>query len=140
MAARAVTIRFTGQAQLNARMIRSADGVQSAAARGVRRLTNQAFGVSQILVPVETGALKRTGRTHFLRVGKWQYRGSVLYGGASYPRFVDYAVYVHEILENKHAPPTQAKFVETAYRLAEAAAGQTIKQYVAGALTRSFTA
>lgn len=138
--ARMVTLRFTGQERLAANMIGSSDGVYSGAARGVRQLANQAFKISQVLVPVETGALKASGRVDSKRVGAYTYRSSILYGGASYPRFVDYAVYVHEILDHKHAPPTQAKFVETAYHMAKAAAGQTIKMYVSGALRKEFGA
>jgi hypothetical protein len=135
-----ITMRWTGTAKLEQKMIRSADGVYSGAAQGVRKLANEAFRLSQVMVPVETGALKKSGRVVSRRVSRWTYRSSVLYGGASEPRFVDYAVYVHEILEHKHAPPTQAKFVETAYHLAERAAGQTIKTYVSGALVKEFKA
>jgi len=140
MAGRPVTIRFTGTARLTKNMIGSADGVYSGAAKATRALTNQAFRISQVLVPVETGALKASGRVVSSRVGAYTYRSSILYGGPSYPRFVDYALYVHEILENKHAPPTTAKFVEIAYNQAKASAGQTIKMYVSGALRREFGA
>jgi hypothetical protein len=138
--ARLVTLRFTGTARLEKNMIGSADGVFSGAAKGTRQLANQAFRISQVLVPVETGALRSSGRVVSARVGAYTYRSSILYGGASYPRVVDYAVYVHEILDHKHAPPTQAKFVETAYHQAKAAAGQTIKMYVSGALRKEFGA
>ena len=138
--ARLVTLRFTGATRLEEKMIGSADGVYSAAAKGVRALTSQAFKISQVLVPVETGALKASGRIVNKRVGAYTYRSSILYGGPSAPRFVDYAVYVHEILENKHKPPTTAKFVEIAYHEAELAAGQVIKQYVSGGLRREFGA
>jgi len=138
--ARSVTIRFTGTTRLTKSMIGSADGVYSGAAKATRSLANQAFRTSQVLVPVETGALKASGRVVAHRVGAYTYRASVVYGGASYPRFVDYALYVHEILENKHAPPTTAKFVEIAYHQARVAAGQTIKMYVSGSLRREFAA
>lgn len=140
MAGRPITMRWTGTARLEKNMIGSADGVYSGAARGVRTLAGQAFKISQVLVPVETGALKASGRVVSRRVGAYTYRSSILYGGPSYPRFVDYAVYVHEILEHKHAPPTTAKFVEIAYHQAKAAAGQTIKVYVSGALRKEFGA
>ena len=66
---------------------------------------------SQPLVPVDTGALKRSGR-----VKPAAKRGSFLiYGGAGFSnprtnRIIDYAGYVHYRLDVKH-PVGQAQFV-----------------------------
>jgi len=72
--------------------------------------TERVFDHSQILVPVDTGALKATGTLY--RNGDRDY--SVEYGdpAATNGVGVDYAAAVHEILRARHEPPTQAKFVE----------------------------
>jgi hypothetical protein len=70
------------------------------------------FAETQVLVPVETGALKRSGRVVREAVTADGVVLSIAYGGPSEPRYVDYAVYVHERLDVRHAPPTQAKFIE----------------------------
>jgi hypothetical protein len=67
------------------------------------------FQQSQLIVPVDTGALRssgvvsqimREGNRIFVRVG---------YGGDA----ASYALYVHENLYAKHDAPTQAKYLET---------------------------
>lgn len=66
------------------------------------------FDKSQELVPVDTGDLKDSG---YLEVEA--FRGNVRvemgYGRNNFP---DYAIFVHENLEARHAAPTQAKFLE----------------------------
>lgn len=70
----------------------------------------EVFADSQVLVPVKTGALKASGKLNikhnllFIR----EPEASITYGGPG----VDYAVYVHEILTDQHAAPTQAKYLE----------------------------
>lgn len=96
---------------------------------------------SQPLVPVETATLKRSGHVEepvlegdsaFVTIGygygteyetKAQGDGDEEVGPG-------YAIYVHEILENKHATPTQAKFLETPARAYEPELGPTIKRNV----------
>jgi hypothetical protein len=71
---------------------------------------------SQVLVPVETGALKASGKV--VEFGAPVGRGMetvgvmVQYGGG--PETSQYAVIVHEDLEAHHEPPTQAKYLQTA--------------------------
>lgn len=63
-------------------------------------------------VPVDTGALKASGRVEV----EGQAKGSVarvVFGGT---RETFYALYVHENLEAKHEAPTCAKFLERACR------------------------
>ena len=80
---------------------------------------------SQILVPVDTGTLKRSGRVEEPVVSGDGDAVTVTVGyayGAEYEGRAQgdgdeavgpgYGVYVHEILGNKHKPPTQAKFLE----------------------------
>ena len=68
------------------------------------------YAESQVLVPVNTGALKGSGR--IVRTGRWRSDGTpeiaVVYGN----EIVNYAVKVHEDLDAYHESPTQAKYLE----------------------------
>lgn len=68
---------------------------------------------SQKLVPRDTEALAHSGRVETNdKKGKGA-QFEVVYGDEE----AFYALYVHEDLTKKHAPPTQAKFLEDAVRL-----------------------
>lgn len=68
------------------------------------------YDESQRLVPVDTGRLRRSG---FTSVRK---RAGGPVAQIGYGRFGQpfYAAFVHERMDIRHAPPTQAKFLETA--------------------------
>lgn len=68
------------------------------------------FDRSQELVPVDTGALKASG---FIETRPTSNGVQVFVG---YGRFgtPEYAGFVHERLDLRHAPPTQAKYLEAA--------------------------
>ena len=76
----------------------------------VDEVVEKVFAESQILVPVDTGALKASGQV----VKEPQtldgdfVSSYVTYGGGG----VDYAVKIHEDLEMYHTAPTRAKFLE----------------------------
>jgi hypothetical protein len=81
-----------------------------AAARALRSEAQDAFAVSQDEVPVDTGALKASGRVR-PEVGVYE-RGNELsveltYGGTA----MEYAIIVHENLESFH-PHGKAKYLE----------------------------
>ena len=71
-----------------------------------------AFEESQRLVPVDTGKLRRSGfiETRRTATGTVAAMGYGRYGRPTYGAFV------HENLALRHAPPTQAKFLETAIK------------------------
>jgi hypothetical protein len=80
------------------------------AAKALRNEAQEAFAHSQDEVPVDTGALKASGRVRpdsgvFSR-GNDVYV-EITYGGTA----VDYGVYVHENLESNH-PHGKAKYLE----------------------------
>lgn len=78
--------------------------------RTVDEVVEKVFAESQILVPVNTGALKASGqiiKEPTNAAGDFT-SSYVTYGGGG----VDYAVKVHEDLEMPHTAPTQAKFLE----------------------------
>ena len=81
-----------------------------AAARALRSEAQDAFAISQDEVPVDTGALKASGRVR-PEVGVYE-RGNELsveltYGGTA----MEYAIIVHENLESFH-PHGKAKYLE----------------------------
>jgi len=68
------------------------------------------FARSQILVPVDTTALKSSGKVTVTGSGAGA-KLEVAYGGGG---AVHYAVYVHESVHIPHKPPTMAKFLSRA--------------------------
>lgn len=92
---------------------------------------------SQRLVPVETGVLKNSGVVNEPVVEGDAIVVEVGYGyGDAYEAVAasgegieggpGYAIYVHEILDNRHDPPTQAKFLETPARALEPELGPVV--------------
>ena len=67
---------------------------------------------SNILCPIEWGDLRASGNS-----GTPQTQNGVVSQTISYG--ADYAIFVHERLDLRHAPPTQAKFLETSVRANE---------------------
>jgi hypothetical protein len=66
------------------------------------------FERSQYEVPVDTGALRSSGYITQPYVFGNQVAISIVYGQAAAP----YALWVHEMMESYHEPPTKAKFLE----------------------------
>lgn len=68
------------------------------------------FQRSQILVPVDTKALKESGVIEEVGGPGGDKQYEIGYGGLTAP----YALWVHEDLTKYHEPPTQARFVSQA--------------------------
>lgn len=79
-----------------------------AVAQAIWEEANLIFAKSQILVPVDTSALRGSGGVSAPQSGAGGYYVDIFYGGPAAP----YALYVHEIIGNYHNPPTQAKYLE----------------------------
>lgn len=86
------------------------DAIEVTSLPALRYALRPIYDDSQILVPVKTGDLKRSG---FVEVRR---RGKVIEGVVGYARSEKphYAIFVHERLDLFHQPPTQAKFLEEA--------------------------
>lgn len=76
--------------------------------RGMKEAGRLLLRESQKIVPVDTGALRASGRV------RSEGKGVDIEVIVSYSTW--YAIYVHEILWYYHKPPTQAKFLETPFR------------------------
>lgn len=87
-------------ASIRSRRKRHAQGVE----RGIKRAARFLLRESLKIVPVDTGALKNSGRATFTGSGT-ETVGTVSYNTA-------YAVYVHEDLNARHAPGKTAKYLE----------------------------
>lgn len=117
---------FTAQNTRLNKIMRGANNGLTAAAQVILQR-------SQIYVPVDTTALKRSGRVEVIGDGAV----AVVYGDAT----VFYAIYVHEMTHLNHAPPTGAKFVDRAVQemmprvtriIADAAGGRLPKDFGLG--------
>lgn len=115
--------------------------IEEGVAAGLYTAGTTLMAMSQVLVPVETGTLKRSGRVEEPVVEADSVSVTVGYGyGEAYPAKAQgdgdemvgprYAIYVHEILRNKHKPPTQAKFLETPAVAIAPALGEFIQEGV----------
>lgn len=85
-------------------------GLDAVLMRVMEETMQRVYSESQELVPVDTGALRDSGR--IIKTGGITAGGLpevlVVYGNGN----VDYAVTVHEDLSVHHDSPTQAKFLE----------------------------
>lgn len=88
-------------------VLRSVDGATPEAIEAGLRLI---FNKSQVYVPVESGALKESGYVDVVS-GFFRHKGEVGYARNGQP---NYAIMVHELVENQHQPPTSAKFLQRA--------------------------
>ena len=108
--------------------VRAAFGrLRDSADKGSRTFINDISGniykQSQLLVPVRTGRLKKSGRRIMAKKVLSKYQGSVEYGNRGTTLTSsgnDYAIYAHEIppgsggrwhTGNKHKPPTTYKYL-----------------------------
>lgn len=122
--------------------------IEEGVASGLYTAGSTLMAMSQQIVPVETGTLKRSGRVDEPVVDADSVSVTVGYGyGSQYAAKAQgdgdeltgpgYGVYVHEILTNKHKPPTQAKFLETPAAAIAPALGEFIQEGVRARLERA---
>ena len=100
-----------------------ADRAPYAIAQAIYEEANVIFAKSQVLVPVDTGVLRGSGGVSAPQQGPSGFFVDVFYGGPAAP----YALLVHEIIENYHKPPTQAKYLEQPLMEAQAELQKNIK-------------
>lgn len=98
-----------------------ASRVRKALLPTMKEQMEQAFTLSQLYVPVDTGTLKASGKVEGPTAkSRYSLDGAITYGegGLINPKSGEdvesYAIYVHERTELSHAPPTRAKFVSAA--------------------------
>ena len=101
---------FPDLARIQKALAESGPAGAKVAARALRNEAQEAFAVSQDEVPVDTGALKASGR---VRPESGVYnRGNEVYVELTYGgTATEYSIYVHENLEANH-PHGKAKYLE----------------------------
>jgi hypothetical protein len=102
------TFTLTGDVELQA-VLRSAQlNAPKAVAQAIYEEAQVIFAKSQVLVPVDTSALRGSGDVSAIHGSGQGVYVDIFYGGPAAP----YALYVHEIIGNYHKAPTQAKYLE----------------------------
>lgn len=106
------------------------------AARALYEEAQEAFLLSQEVVPVRFGVLKASGEVHFPSIKGTKAYCSITYGGPSVP----YAMYVHEIPPSraKHDPPTRWKYLENPVRVYAQGMAERMTVRVLDMLNRPF--
>ncbi len=111
------SVRVKGLAPLMAAFTAAGNDAPKFAARALYEEAQEAFAISQTLVPVDMGVLRASGQVHFPVMSGTKAMVMITYGGPA----ASYAIYVHEIppnsggrwgAGNKHAPPTRYKYLE----------------------------
>lgn len=91
-------------------LLKVTDHIENVTPEAIKFGLKPIFDESQRLVPVDTGALKRSGFIETRRMARGT-AAAIGYGRYGRPT---YAAFVHENLNLRHAPPTQAKWLEVA--------------------------
>jgi hypothetical protein len=109
------SVQITGMKQLEHLIANGGNKALQGLAKGLYSEANIAFNESQILVPVDTSALKGSGHVTLPQITHEAVEVTIAYGGPA----TSYAIYVHERIyapsgkKVYHRPPTRAKFLET---------------------------
>ena len=113
------------------------------AARALREEADEAFLISQAVVPVRTGNLLTSGEVHGPKVSGSKAYCEITYGGPAAP----YAAIVHEVPPNsggrwgtgyKHDYPTRWKYLENPVRLYAQGMGERMTARVLDMIARRF--
>jgi hypothetical protein len=126
------SIKFYGIREMATAAQKMRMGAESRVARGTRSYLKAVFRESQRLVPVSAdgshgmppGTLRDSG--HITE----EFIPGVMHMGIEYD--THYAIYVHEELDHKHTPPTQAKFLETPFFAMQGMLGEEVNKEVRG--------
>lgn len=106
--AKTYTFTLEGDVELQAVLRAAQLEAPKAVAQAIYEEAQVIFAKSQILVPVDTSALRGSGDVSAIQGSGQGVYVDIYYGGPAAP----YALYVHEIIGNYHKPPTQAKYLE----------------------------
>lgn len=104
---------LTGLKTVQSNLDKALAQIKGATKKGLIEAAFLIEATSKIYVPRDTGNLAGSGRTDW-GDGPTGPFAVVHYGGTSETK--SYAVHVHERLELRHTPPTQAKYLEQAVK------------------------
>jgi hypothetical protein len=123
---KAIKMELFGDEELIKALKEGKEQSPRAIAQAIWEEANLIFAKSQVLVPVDTGVLRGSGGVSAPQQGPQGFYVDIFYGGPAAP----YALYVHEIIENYHKPPTQAKYLEQPLMEAQAELQNRIKDRI----------
>lgn len=103
-----MSLTLSGDDRLLRMFAKAGAGAPKALLQATTHSAYDIFEDSQMIVPVDTGALRASGQVRPPKVEGTTVEVVIGYGGPA----VDYAIYVHEDLEANHAPGTTAKYLE----------------------------
>lgn len=139
-----INVKVDGLQELLTALTTSGFDVTGIVANALKEEADEAFLLTQAVVPVRDGILKGSGLVEMPVVRGTSVETSIRYGGGA----ADYAIYVHEIppssggrwgTGNKHAPPTRYKYLEYPVKLYSRGMGERMKVRVLDMLLRRFS-
>jgi hypothetical protein len=139
-----INVKVDGLQELLTALTSSGFEVTGMVANALKEEADEAFLLTQEVVPVRDGILKGSGLVEIAVVRGTSVETSIRYGGGA----ADYAIYVHEIppssggrwgTGNKHAPPTRYKYLEYPVKLYSRGMGERMKVRVLDMLLRRFS-
>lgn len=104
-----MSVQVSGLSQVTRNLNEQIERMGGATHRGLVRSMLLVERESKIQTPIDTGNLRGSWETSPIEE---THRGPVISGGYG----AEYAIYVHEDLEARHAPGTNAKFLENAFK------------------------
>lgn len=130
------SVRVKNLRELQDAFVRAGVDAPRFAARALREEADEAFLLSQAVVPVRYGVLKSSGEVVGPQVRVTRAFVEINYGGAAAP----YAIYVHELPPSraKHDYPTRWKYLENPVRLYSQDMGKRMTVRVLDMIARKF--
>jgi hypothetical protein len=130
------TVRVRNLKELQNAFIAAGKDAPRFAARALREEADEAFALSQAVVPIKTGALRTSGEVLGPQVRGTRAFVEINYGGPAAP----YAIYVHELPPSRarHDYPTRWKYLENPVRLYAREMGPRMTQRVLDMIARKF--
>lgn len=132
----AKSVKVKNLKELQRAFILAGEDAPRFAARALREEADEAFIMSQSIVPVRTGTLLTSGEVHGPFVKGSKVYADITYGGPAAP----YAIYVHELPPSKasHDYPTRWKYLENPVRLYARNMGERMTVRVLDMIARRF--
>lgn len=128
----AIRIEVKGVDKAMAKLSRLGPKVRQALRAALYQEAEAIMGASKEIVPVDTSALKTSGHVRPPEEQGGAITVTLGYGGPAAP----YAIYVHERLDVRHKPPTQAKYLEQPAKEAATGMGHRLGQKLRNALEK----
>ena len=130
------SVKFTGLKELQRAFEQAGANAPRYAAKALYEEATEAFSISQLVVPVEYGALRSSGKVKPPEIRGTRATCEIVYGGAA----ADYALYVHESppSQAKHMAPTRWKYLEFPVKLYAQGMGKRMAVRVVDMVNRGF--